>query len=29
MSDYRFVGEEEADVAKIIQEKNLLAYKQK
>ena len=27
MSDYRFVGEEEADVAKIIQEKNLLAYK--
>ncbi|EGU66993.1 conserved domain protein [Streptococcus cristatus ATCC 51100] len=27
MSDYRFVGEEEADVAKIIQEKNRLAYK--
>ena len=27
MSDYRFVGEEEADVAKIIQEKNLLADK--
>lgn len=27
MSDYRFVGEEEADFAKIVQEKNLLAYK--
>jgi len=24
MSDYRFVGEEEADVAKIIQEKNTI-----
>lgn len=27
MSDYRFVGEEEANVKKIIQEKNLLAKK--